>query len=112
MASGSEKSEAPHGPPFRREGGRVILSLHVQPGAKRTEWAGLYGGRALRLRVAAPPVDGKANRACQRFLARTFGVSPAQVSIVRGQSGRDKTVTVESVAPDRWRAFRELWPAS
>jgi uncharacterized protein (TIGR00251 family) len=54
----------------REEDGAVVLVLHVQPGAKRTEVAGVHGD-ALKIRLAAPPVDGKANAELVRFLARS-----------------------------------------
>ena len=61
-------------PPWLRELDSAIeLTLHVQPGARRTEVAGMYGD-ALKVRLAAPPVDGKANEALVRFLAVSFGV--------------------------------------
>jgi hypothetical protein len=79
----------------------VTLVLQVQPGASRSEWAGRFGEHALRLRLAAPAVDGKANQACVRFVADTFSVPPSQVRILRGQTGRGKTVEIRSVPDER-----------
>ena len=72
---------------LRDEGDALVLALHVQPGAKRTEAAGLHGD-ALKVRLAAPAVDGKANAALVRFLADAFGVARRNVSIVRGENIR------------------------
>lgn len=79
-----------------------MLALHVQPGATRTEVAGEHGG-ALKVRLAAPPIDGKANAELLRFLAEAFGVPLRQVALVRGAASRQKTVRVLSPArrPDR-----------
>jgi uncharacterized protein (TIGR00251 family) len=77
----------------RRDGEAWLLAIRVQPGSSRTEIAGEYGDE-LRVRLAAPPVDGKANTALVTFLARALGVPKATVSVVRGKSGRSKTVTV------------------
>ena len=85
--------------PWRREdGAALVLTLHVQPGAKRTEVAGTYGD-ALRICLAAPPVDGKANALLLRFLADAFGVPLRHVTLVRGESSRAKVVRIE--APSR-----------
>jgi len=82
--------------PWRREDGTaLVLALHVQPGAARTEVAGRHGD-ALKLRIASPPVDGKANAALLRYLAEAFGVPLAQVSLVRGETARRKTVRIEA----------------
>jgi uncharacterized protein (TIGR00251 family) len=89
--------------PWRREdAGALLLSLHVQPGAARTEVAGTHGG-ALKVRLAAPPVDGKANAALLRFLAAAFGVPLRQVTLVRGETSRQKVVRVDApvLRPDR-----------
>lgn len=75
----------------------VRLRVRVQPRASRTELAGEHRG-ALRVRVAAPPVDGEANRELIEFLAKRLGVSRSRVKIVAGESSRDKTVEVEGVA--------------
>ncbi len=72
------------------------LHLQVQPRASRTEVAGPHGG-ALRIRLAAPPVDGEANAELVAFLARRLRVPKAQVTIVRGVSGRRKVVEVAGV---------------
>jgi uncharacterized protein (TIGR00251 family) len=82
----------------REESGTVVLSLHVQPGARRTEVAGVHGD-ALKIRLAAPPVDGKANAELRRFLAAAFGVPPTRVTLVRGETSRQKIVRV--LAPSK-----------
>jgi uncharacterized protein (TIGR00251 family) len=80
----------------------LVLLLHVQPGAKRTEIGGLFGS-ALKVRLAAPPVEGKANAELVRFLAEAFGVRQRDVTLVRGEKAREKTVRIERPAlrPDR-----------
>lgn len=77
----------------------VYVNLWVSPGAKSTEVKGLYGERAVRLSVAAPPVEGKANAEVQRYLARLFGVSRSEVVVVKGASSRDKLVFVRGAGP-------------
>ena len=71
----------------------IVLKLHVQPGAKRTEVAGQHGD-ALKVRLAAPPVDGKANGELLRYLAEAFGVPLRSVTLVRGESSRRKVVRI------------------
>lgn len=71
----------------------LVLELHVQPGAKRTEFAGTHGGRT-RLRLAAPPVDGKANAALIAFIAAQYGVPKRNVTIEAGAHSRQKRVRV------------------
>jgi len=84
----------------------VILDLHIQPGAKKTEVAGLHGD-ALKIRLAAPPVDGKANEALIRFLADKVGCSKAAVGIVSGETSRSKRVRIRGVAAEAVRAALE-----
>lgn len=74
----------------------VRLRVHVQPGASRTEVAGRHGD-AIKLRLAAPPVDGKANEALLRFVAELFGVPVRDVTLVRGASSRAKVIDVAGV---------------
>jgi uncharacterized protein (TIGR00251 family) len=77
--------------------GGVELQLQLQPRASRTEVVGVHGG-ALKLRVAAPPVDGEANDELIRFLAKTLDVAKSQVTILSGTTGRRKRVRVEGVS--------------
>ena len=75
--------------------GHWRLRLAVQPGASRTEPGGVHDG-CLKLRVAAPPVDGRANDEVVRWLARRLGLSRAQLRIVAGESSRRKSVAIEA----------------
>lgn len=75
----------------------MLLTLHIQPGAKKTEVVGRHGD-ALKIRLASPPVDGKANDALVAFLAKTLGVARAQVALVAGQSSRSKRVAIGGIS--------------
>ena len=70
------------------------LSIHATPGARRTEAAGAHGD-ALRVRLGAPPVDGKANAALIEWAAQAFGVAKAQVELLHGAAGRQKVLGVQ-----------------
>jgi uncharacterized protein (TIGR00251 family) len=87
---------------YRREGNSLMLTLHIQPGAKRSEIAGLHG-EALKIRLAAPPVEGRANEALLRFIAELFEVPLRDVELLRGAQSRRKTVRVAGsmVEPQR-----------
>lgn len=78
---------------YRRNGDVITLTLHVQPGAKRTDVAGLHGD-ALKIRLAAPPIEGRANEALLKFIAESFGVSVRQVELKQGGQSRHKVVAV------------------
>jgi len=81
----------------RRDGTDWILDLRVQPRASHSEFAGLMGDR-LRIRLNAPPVDGRANAALVEFIAEAFGVPRAAVSIEAGLSGRNKRLRIRGAA--------------
>jgi hypothetical protein len=78
---------------YRRNGDVLTLTLHVQPGAKRTEVADLHGD-ALKIRLAAPPVEGRANEALLKFIAESFGVPLRQVELKQGGQSRHKVVAI------------------
>lgn len=71
----------------------IALTVHVQPGAKTSALAGLHGD-ALKLRIAAPAVDNKANAALIAFLAAVLDVRPAQIRIRHGSKGRRKVIDI------------------
>ncbi|HEV2742684.1 MAG TPA: DUF167 domain-containing protein [Rubrobacter sp.] len=89
-------------PVVPKDGG-ALVKLRVSPNAKSTGLQGPYGEAALKLKVAAPPVDGRANAEVERFVARMTGTAPSRVKVVRGLSGRDKTVFVDGVGAERVR---------
>ncbi len=70
------------------------LSLYIQPGAKSTQVSGLHDG-ALKIRLAAPPVEGKANNALLAYLAKLFGCAKRDVVLVSGMLCRHKVVRIE-----------------
>jgi uncharacterized protein len=80
----------------------LTLRVHVQPGARRTEPAGIHGDR-LKVRLAAPPVEGKANAALCVFIAEAFAVPLRNVELAAGDASRKKTMRVISpkLRPDR-----------
>lgn len=81
-------------PPWlRAEPGGISLEVLVQPRASRTRVLGVHDGR-LKIALAAPPVDGEANQALVEFLAGALGVRRAEVTLLRGETGRRKTVRV------------------
>lgn len=83
----------PTAPWCRVVDGGWSLTIRVQPGARRSEVVGPHGD-ALRIRVASPPVDGKANAELVRFLAEHLGLPARAVAITRGQTSRTKVVHV------------------
>lgn len=84
--------------------GGVVLRLHVSPKARKTEPVGWHAGR-LSLRVKAPPVEGKANRAIVQWIAATFGVRASRVTLVHGAKSRDKDFLLEGATPPGVRSI-------
>ncbi len=71
----------------------VLLRLHLQPGARKTEVVGLHGD-CLKVRIHAPPVEGKANEELVRFLAAILGYPKSAICIVAGENSRQKRILV------------------
>ena len=93
--------------PIRDSPDGAILTIHVQPGAARTEYAGPHGD-ALKFRVAAPPVDGAANDLLCRSLAARLGVPKSGVIIQAGGAARRKRVLVRGMTAVRARKIFSL----
>jgi uncharacterized protein (TIGR00251 family) len=74
----------------------ALLTVHLQPGAKTSGVAGFHGD-ALKIRVAAPPVDGKANAALLDFLAKWLQIPKSALHLKSGQTARRKVVRVEGI---------------
>lgn len=80
---------------FEWKGEELWLSLRIQPRASRDEITGPHGN-ALKVRITAPPVDGKANTHLIKYLAKAFGVSRTQVEMISGRTARDKQIRIRS----------------
>jgi len=84
---------------FEVKGDDVVVHVHVQPGAGRSAVVGRHGD-ALKVRVAAPPVEGRANAATAEVLADALGVKAATVELTSGESSRSKRFVVRSIESD------------
>ena len=83
------------------------MRVRVQPGAKKSQTAGLYhagdsAGARARIKLAAPPVDGKANKALTAFVAKRLGLKTRQVSLDAGQTSRDKSLLITAEREPDW----------
>ena len=75
------------------------LTVRVTPNAPKNEIAGSAGG-VLRIKIAAPPVDNKANDALIEFLSHVLGIRKSALTLVRGQTSRIKTVAIDGLSPE------------
>lgn len=89
-----------------RQGSDLLLVVHAQPGARVSAFAGLHGD-ALKVRVAAPAQDGRANLELCRFLAREFSVPLSAVTLVSGETARHKRLRI--AAPRQWPDALAEW---
>lgn len=99
--------DPPAWPCLSRHGDAVWLAVSVQPNAKRTAADGLHDG-TLRVRLGAPPVDGKANQLLIDWLARELGLPKRAVQLVRGDTSRRKWLAIDAPVDQvaRWLATR------
>jgi hypothetical protein len=77
----------------------TLITLHVQPGARKNEVTG-YDGGVIRLKIAAPPFEGKANREVIAFLSRRLDIRKGALTIRRGLVSRDKVIAVDGLSRD------------
>jgi uncharacterized protein (TIGR00251 family) len=85
---------------LKEKEGAVTIRVRVQPRAPKTEIVGEHDG-AIKLRIAAPPIDGRANEECRRYLAKLLKVSATSVEIISGESSRDKVIRVSNMSARR-----------
>lgn len=87
--------------------GDIVLSLYIQPKASKNRFCGLHG-EEMKLAITAAPVDGKANKAVQAFLAKFFGVGKAEVTLQSGQQSRHKRFVIKGMASEEARRMIEV----
>lgn len=78
---------------YRWQGDDLLLSLHLQPKASHDELCGLHGD-SVKIRISAPPIEGRANAQLIKFLAKQFGVAKGAVTLIGGELGRQKRVKI------------------
>jgi hypothetical protein len=91
---------------FQKTSDGVVLNIRVVPRASKTAVQGVLGDM-LKIRLQAPPVDGKANAALVEFLADTLGIAKSSVVLLSGETGRAKRVLIRNFDE---AAIRRLWP--
>ena len=89
---------------YSKEESEVTIEVHVQTKSSRDEILGLQNGR-FKVKVAAPPEDGKANERLIELIARALGVSKSYVKIVRGETSRIKILKIKGVNRDKLDSF-------
>jgi uncharacterized protein (TIGR00251 family) len=94
---------------INEKNGTVTFKIRAQPRAAKTEMAGEYAG-ALKLRIAAPPVDGKANDEVIKFFSKLFDIPNRNVEIVSGDSSRDKIIRIHNVSMAQAQALLNQTP--
>ena len=83
----------------------IILSLKVQPAAKRTGIVGIYNQNALKIALQAPPVEGKANEALIRFLSKTAKIPQSHITLIQGGLSKEKKVRLDFSDMIQQKAF-------
>ena len=92
---------------YSQKDGRLTFNVRVVPRASRSEVVGAHDG-ALRVRLAAPPVDGAANDELVRLLARVLGVTRTAIAVTAGQTSKLKRVAVSGIEPDSLQRLGKL----
>jgi len=87
----------------------IILKVYLQPKSSKNEIVGPYRD-GIKVRITAPPVEGKANEALIRFLAKEFGASSSCIEIIKGCHSREKTLRISGVALQEHLDFKKKIP--
>ncbi len=96
---------------FRLHNGKrgAALTIRVTPRSRRNEFGGMMDDGTLRVRVTAPPVEGKANVALIKFLSRVLGVRRNRIEIVAGQKGLDKIISILDMSAEEAEKRIQRW---
>ncbi|TFG76226.1 MAG: YggU family protein [Thermodesulfobacteriales bacterium] len=82
----------------------TILKIQIQPKSYRNQIVGLHDGR-LKIKIAAPPVDGKANESLIEFLAKTFKISKSNIEILKGHTSKLKTIKLSGISENTYSSI-------
>ena len=87
----------------------ILLKVYLQPKSSKNEVVGPYRD-GIKVKVTAPPIDGKANEALIRFLAKKFGIPPSCIEIIKGLHSREKTLRISATVLDELSDFSRKIP--
>lgn len=100
MKAKGDSRTPPRLPPWLGSSGDALtIAIHAQPGAKREAVVGEHGDR-LKIALNTPPIEGRANQALLKFLAKTLGLPRASISLLSGETSREKRVRVEGLGAE------------
>ena len=85
----------------------LLISFYIQPKSSRNQPSGMYNG-AFKLKIKAPPVEGAANKECIKYLSKTLKIPKSSISIVSGETGRQKKIFIESPKDHTLKNFRKI----
>lgn len=83
---------------FKIRGNDIIIKVKIVPGSSRNKIIGAYND-ALKISIAAPPVEGKANKKCIAYLAKYFDVAKSKIEIISGQTSKNKLIKIYDISP-------------
>lgn len=92
--------------PINIKDDHFILSLYIQPKASKNEALGIFNN-AFKVKIKAPPVDGAANRECIKFLSKSLKIPKSSVSIISGETGRNKKIAINKPKDQTLKEFEE-----
>ena len=91
---------------YHHDNNVVTINVYIQPGAKYTKIMGIQGG-ALKIRLASPPIDGRANKELLKYIATLFDVTMRQVKIKHGEKSRNKIIIITGSKINT----QDIWPS-
>lgn len=83
---------------FKIRGNDIIIKVKIVPGSSKNKIIGAYND-ALKISIAAPPVEGKANKKCITYLAKYFDVAKSKIEIISGQTSKNKLIKIYDISP-------------
>jgi len=86
---------------FKITGNDVKIKVKIVPGSSKNKIIGAYNN-ALKISIAAPPVEGKANKKCIAYLAKYFDVAKSKIEIISGQTGKNKLIKIYDISQEEF----------
>lgn len=83
---------------FKITGNDIMIKVKIVPGSSKNKIVGVYND-ALKISIAAPPVEGKANKKCIAYLAKYFDVAKSKIEIISGQTSKNKLIKIYDISP-------------